>query len=617
MIRKLLATTALATVIATGAYAQDAAKPDQAKVPEAAATADTSATTAAPAAEAQTEQMASAGSYLQNLSADQYLASELSGASLYASEAEDAETVGEIQNFLVGNDGAVVATVVDANVGDVSKTLAVPFDQITWTMDKDNEPRAVLNVSADQLAQAPAFTKPEEQQTEASAEANVAAPAGEATTETAATTGDATQPEVKTEASTETAAATGDAPKPETEAEASTEMAADAQPEAQATATQAASASGTGGEFPTTVGPDQYLSENIIGAGVYSGPGEDAEEIGEINDLVLASSGKIEAGVIGVGGFLGIGEKDVAVPFDQFQMAREADDKDDIRVTLAASKEQLEKAPSFEDERPEQMAATETGAVDATAESEQAAKVEASTEKSAEYTEKLAADAKAKSTEAADKAALETKQAAANVQTATENAAEETQQAAAKVETTTENVAVETKQAADATAGAAAGAVAGVAAGTADATTTASTGGESQQQQMTPVTDQSLLTADNLMGTTVYGPNEDKVGEIGDIALSEEGKVDAIIIDVGGFLGIGEKEVAVAMDNLQFMQDANGSLYLYTQFSEDQLKSQPEYNADTYAESRDTMRLQSGEVPAQSSNTAPAPAEEQPATKTN
>ncbi|HEY9055810.1 MAG TPA: PRC-barrel domain-containing protein [Aurantimonas sp.] len=600
MIRKLLATTALATVIATGAYAQDAAKPDQAKVPEASATTDTSATTATPAADAstQTQQTAEAGSYLQNLSADQYLASSLSGASIYASEAQDAQTVGEIQNFLVGNDGSVVAAIVDATVGDQSKTVAVPFDQITWTNDQNNEPRAVLNLSADQLAQAPAFTKPEEQQAAAStqAEGNVATPAADMSADTAANTGEATP---APDASTQTAAATDVAPTAETQTEA--KIAAEtAQPDANAAATQTAASSTGGGEFLASVGADQYLSENIIGAEVYSGPGEDADEVGEINDLVLASSGKIDAGVIGVGGFLGIGEKDVAVPFDQFQMSREADDKDDVRVTLAASKEQLEKAPSFEDERPEQMAATQTGAADATAETEQAANVEASTEKSAEYTEKLAADTKAESTEAADKAAMETKQAAADVSSSAENVAQNTEQAA------------------DAAAGAAASGVAGVAAaGNADTTTTASTGGANQQSQMTPVTDQSQLTADNLMGTTVYGPNDQTVGEIGDIALSEDGKVDAIIVDVGGFLGIGEKEVAVAMDNLQFMQDANGSLYLYTQFTEDQLKSQPEYNADTYAESRDTMRLQSGAMPAQSSNTAPVPAAEQPVIKAN
>ncbi|WP_206455277.1 PRC-barrel domain-containing protein [Aurantimonas marina] len=598
MIRKLLATTALATVIATGAYAQDAAKPGQTKVPEAAATADTSATTAPPAADAsaQTQQAADAGNYLQNLSADQYMASELDGASLYASEAQDAETIGEIQNFLVGSDGTVVAAIVDATVGDQSKTVAVPFDQITWTVDQDNEPRAVLNLSADQLAQAPAFTKPNEQQASTQAEGSVTPPAGDMSADTAANIGATTQPAA--DASTQTAAATDTAPTAETQTEA--KIAADtAQPDANAAATQTASSSTGGGEFLASVGADQYLSENIIGAEVYSGPGEDADEIGEINDLVLASSGKIEAGVVGVGGFLGIGEKDVAVPFDQFQMSREADDNDDVRVTLAASKDQLEKAPSFEDERSDQMAATANGAAAGggmtAGTNESAANVEASTQKSAEYTEKLAADANTNTNEAADKAAMETTQAANNAETKMDNAAQQTQQAA----------------------DAAAAGTAGVAASTADATTTASTGGTGQQAQMTPVTDQSQLTADKLMGTTVYGPNDQTVGEIGDIALSKDGKVDAVIVDVGGFLGIGEKEVAVAMDNLQFMQDANGSLYLYTQFSEEQLKSQPEYNADTYAESRDTMRLQSGAMPAQSSNTAPAPAAEQPATKTN
>ncbi|MEC5323894.1 PRC-barrel domain-containing protein [Aurantimonas sp. A3-2-R12] len=307
-------------------------KSDQAKMPEASATTETSMPVASrPDASAQTQQTAEAGSHLQNLSADQYLVSDLYGASLYASEAEDAETVGEIQNFLLSNDGTIVAAIVDANVGDESRTLAIPFDQITWTMGKDNEPRAVLSLGAEQMTKAPAFTTPEEQQTEASAEGNVAAPAGEATPETAA-------------------------------------------------------ASAAGVEFPTRVGPDQYLSKDIIGAEVYSGPGEDAEEIGEIYDLVLASSGKIDAGVIGVGGFLGIGEKDVAVPFDQFQLTREADHKDGVRLTLAASKEQLEKSTSFDAERPGQMAATETGAVEATAETQQAANVEASTEKSAEAT---------------------------------------------------------------------------------------------------------------------------------------------------------------------------------------------------------------------------------------
>src|SRR5690606_4213673 len=47
------------------------------------------------------------------------------------------------------------------------------------------------------------------------------------------------------------------------------------------------------------------------------------------------------------------------------------------------------------------------------------------------------------------------------------------------------------------------------------------------------------ISADNLIGTTVYGANDENVGEINDVVLSEDGQIDAVIIDVGGFLGIG------------------------------------------------------------------------------
>ena len=68
------------------------------------------------------------------------------------------------------------------------------------------------------------------------------------------------------------------------------------------------------------------------------------------------------------------------------------------------------------------------------------------------------------------------------------------------------------------------------------------------------------------------------------------------------FLGIKAKQpVAVAMDNLNFMRDGNGTLYLYTQFTEDQLENAPEYNSDTYAENRDTMRIENqGQMSGQS-----------------
>ena len=93
------------------------------------------------------------------------------------------------------------------------------------------------------------------------------------------------------------------------------------------------------------------------------------------------------------------------------------------------------------------------------------------------------------------------------------------------------------------------------------------------------------------MGTTVYGANDTNLGEIGDVIVSQDGKVDAVIIDVGGFLGIGEKEVAVGMDNLAFMADADGDKYLYTTFTKEQMNAAAAYDKATWAEKRDDQRV--------------------------
>jgi PRC-barrel domain len=75
------------------------------------------------------------------------------------------------------------------------------------------------------------------------------------------------------------------------------------------------------------------------------------------------------------------------------------------------------------------------------------------------------------------------------------------------------------------------------------------------------------------------------------MVLTQDGKVDAVIIDVGGFLGIGEKPVAVGFDKLSFMTDKDGNKYLYTTFTKEQLEAQTAYDKGSYAEQRDKQRL--------------------------
>lgn len=64
----------------------------------------------------------------------------------------------------------------------------------------------------------------------------------------------------------------------------------------------------------------EYRASKLVGVNVYN---EANEKIGDINDVILDKSGKAEKVILGVGGFLGMGEHDVAVPFDKLKFVNE------------------------------------------------------------------------------------------------------------------------------------------------------------------------------------------------------------------------------------------------------------------------------------------------------
>jgi hypothetical protein len=70
------------------------------------------------------------------------------------------------------------------------------------------------------------------------------------------------------------------------------------------------------------------------------------EKLGSISDLIVAPDGTIAAALVGVGGFLGIGEKEVAVPFSSIEVQRNGND---VRFVIDTTKEALKAAPSFEE----------------------------------------------------------------------------------------------------------------------------------------------------------------------------------------------------------------------------------------------------------------------------
>jgi sporulation protein YlmC with PRC-barrel domain len=93
--------------------------------------------------------------------------------------------------------------------------------------------------------------------------------------------------------------------------------------------TAAPSAAASSGKFLSEEKPNQWRASKLVGVDVY---GPNKEKVGDINEVLIDRNGKAEAIVIGVGGFLGIGEKDVAVPFDQ---VRWSDNPNDVRSTAS------------------------------------------------------------------------------------------------------------------------------------------------------------------------------------------------------------------------------------------------------------------------------------------
>ncbi|RVA17560.1 PRC-barrel domain containing protein, partial [Mesorhizobium sp. M7D.F.Ca.US.004.03.1.1] len=256
---------------------------------------------------------------------------------------------------------------------------------------------------------------------------------------------------------------------------------------------------------------------NINGETVYNGTGDDAQNIGSVNDIVLTREGKAESLVIGVGGFLGLGAKNVTYDFSKAQWAEKNGDR---WLVAQTTKEELQAQPDFNRKAYDPVPAT-------TASNEPAATAPAA----------VPSDAPAPAAAPVDKTAE-----APAATTPDASAPDQTQTAAIDKSTLTEM----------------------------------------------PVGE---IRGDDLKGTTVYGANDAKVGEIGDVVLAPDNKTDAVIVDVGGFLGIGEKEVAVGVDNLKFMTDKNGKKYLYTTFTKEQLKAQTAYDKGSYAEKRDQQRM--------------------------
>ena len=87
-----------------------------------------------------------------------------------------------------------------------------------------------------------------------------------------------------------------------------------------------------------------------------------------------------------------------------------------------------------------------------------------------------------------------------------------------------------------------------------------------------------VISASDYIGKTVYDLSGNNIGDVNDLIITGDGTVQAVILGVGGFLGMGEKHVAVNAQAVQMVQDGTGSKRLVVDASREALNAAPAYD---------------------------------------
>jgi sporulation protein YlmC with PRC-barrel domain len=293
----------------------------------------------------------------------------------------------------------------------------------------------------------------------------------------------------------------------------------------------------------------QISADNMIGTGVYSAADE---HVGDVQDVLLTEDGDVDAIVVDVGGFLGMGGRHVALGMEDLHFM--SDGQDAVYVYTDYTREQLEGSQEYDqatwqDDRDQQRmtsqtaqttggAATQQGSQQASVQQDQGGQMQGG------------------------------QHVVQNGGTVIVEAQSERFQLNFELRQDGETMG---------------------AAGNDQQTTAAIDRGQMQSAQMNQV------RADDLIGSTVYGANDENIGNVGDVLLNADGGIDAVIVDVGGFLGLGAREVALGMDDVEFMHDEGDNWYIYTAYTQEQLEAAPEYDEGTYADQRDQQRVGAGQ----------------------
>ncbi|MBT9246536.1 PRC-barrel domain-containing protein (plasmid) [Gemmobacter fulvus] len=217
----------------------------------------------------------------------------------------------------------------------------------------------------------------------------------------------------------------------------------------------------------------------------------DWQDIGEVNDVILARDGSVDSVLVDIGGFLGMGERQVAVDMQAIRFVNDASTADmpnDYFLVMNAGRAVLEGAPEYK---------WDSAMTDAPA----------------------AAPAE---TAPADTAT-------------TEAAPATTPEAAAPVR-------------------------------------------EPLKRDGFAALDTMTLTSEDLTGASVYDSSDARIGEISKLLLSDDGKLTEAVIDVGGFLGIGEKPVALPIGSVDILRQTEGNeTRVYVPMTKEELEALPKF----------------------------------------
>jgi len=256
-------------------------------------------------------------------------------ASAFAASAADCQTM--FQKADVNKDGSLQAEEAKIFVDAMTKAQVQPKDAALVTQDEFSmacQKDAFANIDPNMIGTTATTEQPATTTDQAaSGTATTTTTTDPAASETATTT-TTTDPAATGTATTDQSAAT----QPTTTDESTTGEAAPDQTAATTTTTAEQPATGE----QALAAPTGLLASNLIGTTVYS---QDDQSIGDINDIILSQEGQASQVIVGVGGFLGLGEKDVVLDMSKLQIA--ATDDGNVKVVVQTSPEELKNMPAF------------------------------------------------------------------------------------------------------------------------------------------------------------------------------------------------------------------------------------------------------------------------------